>query len=109
MSTDRPPALWRVMFLAERYGRMTLTLDEVAEQVGLAAGTIRNRRTRGEFTWLRTDGRQLTADVADVAAFLEQCRSDAQLSANHSWSSDAHAPESQRAGARRRNRSLGKG
>lgn len=72
--THRP--LWRILFLAETYGRMTLTLDEVAEQIGLAPGTIRNRRTRGEFGWLRTDGRTLTADVQDVANFLERQRTD---------------------------------
>lgn len=33
-----PHSLWRVLFLAERYGRMTLTLDEVADQIGLAPG-----------------------------------------------------------------------
>ena len=66
--------LWRVMFLAEKYGRLTLKLDEVAEQIGLAPATIRNRRTRGEFSWLRSDGRQLFADVADVAAYLEERR-----------------------------------
>lgn len=67
-------SMWRVAFLAEKYGRMTLTLDEVSEQIGLAPGTIRNRRTRGEFAWLRTDGRELSADVADVASYLEQRR-----------------------------------
>lgn len=67
--------LWRVMFLSERYQRLTLTLDEVAEQIGYAPGTIRNRRTRGEFGWLKVDGRSLYADVADVAAYLEQRRS----------------------------------
>jgi hypothetical protein len=67
-------SLWRVMFLAEKYGRMTLTLDEVAEQIGMAPNTIRNHRTRGEFAWLKTEGRSLSADVADVAAFLEQRR-----------------------------------
>lgn len=66
--------LWRVMFLAEKYGRMTLTLDEVAEQVGLAPGTIRNRRSRGEFSWLRADGRALYADVVDVAEYVERRR-----------------------------------
>lgn len=66
--------LWRVMFLAEKYGRMTLTLDEVGDQIGLAPGTIKNRRTRGEFGWLRSDGRELYADVQDVASFLEQRR-----------------------------------
>lgn len=65
------PSLWRVMFLAETYGRMTLTLDEVAKQIGIRAGTIKNRRVKGEFTWLRNDGRELYADVSDVAAFLE--------------------------------------
>lgn len=63
--------LWRVMFLAERYGRMTLTLEEVAEQLGMSAGTIKNRRTRGEFAWLKVDGRSLSADVADLAEYLE--------------------------------------
>lgn len=65
-------SLWRVMFLAEKYGRMTMTLPEVAEQIGLAAGTIKNRRQAGEFQWLRTDGRNLYADVSDVAAYLER-------------------------------------
>lgn len=69
-------ALWRVMFLAEKYGRMTLTLDEVAEQIGLAPGTIKNRRGRGDFQWLRTEGRELCADVSDVAAYLERLRTD---------------------------------
>lgn len=68
--------IWRVMFLAEKYGRMTMTLDEVAEQIGMAAATIKNRRSRrdAEFDWLRPDGRGLCADVADVAAYLERRR-----------------------------------
>jgi hypothetical protein len=70
---ERTP-MWRVLFLAEKYGRMTLTLDEVAEQIGYRPGTIKNRRQQGEFTWLRTDGRTLYADVADVVAYLEQRR-----------------------------------
>ena len=73
MLTDRPP-LWRVLFLAETYGRMTITLEEVAEQIGMAPGTIKNRRSRGEFSWLKNDGRSLSADVADVAAYLESSR-----------------------------------
>lgn len=74
-------SLWRVMFLAERYGRMTMTLDEVAEQIGMAPSTIKNRRSSSqgtEFAWLRADGRSLCADVADVAAFLEQRRAGSQ-------------------------------
>lgn len=65
---------WRLFFLAEKYGRMTLTLEEVAEQIGLAPATIKNRRSRGEFQWMRVDGRSLTADVADVADYLESQR-----------------------------------
>lgn len=67
-------SVWRVMFLAEKYGRMTLALDEVAEQIGLAPSTIKNRRTQGEFGWLKADGRTLYADVQDVAAYLERRR-----------------------------------
>jgi hypothetical protein len=67
-------SLWRVLFLAEQYGRMTLTLDEFAKQAGIAPGTIKNRRMRGEFDWLKSDGRGLYADVQDVAHFLEHRR-----------------------------------
>ena len=67
--------LWRVLFLAEHYGRMTLTLEEVGEQLGLAPQTIKNRRSLGEFQWIKSDGRALSADVADLAAYLEQQRS----------------------------------
>ena len=66
--------IWRAMFLTEHYKRMTLTLDEVAEQIGLAPSTIKNRRSQGDFAWLRADGRQLYADVADVAQYLEDRR-----------------------------------
>lgn len=69
-----PKTLWRVLFLSERYGRLTLTLDEVADQIGVSAGTIKNRRVRGEFKWLKSDGRSLYADAADVAAFLDERR-----------------------------------
>lgn len=68
--------LWRVLFLAEKYGRMTLTLDEVAEQIGLAPATIKSRRVRGEFQWLRSDGRTLCADVQDVADWVVQRRTN---------------------------------
>lgn len=76
MNSGKPP-LWRVMFLIATYGRMTLTLQEVADQIGIAPGTIKNRRSRGEFAWLRSDGRQLSADVEDVAQYLHRLRHDA--------------------------------
>jgi hypothetical protein len=76
MSSNNAP-LWRILFLAERYGRMILSLAEVADQLGVSPGTIKNRRMRGEFDWLRTDGRQLYADVQDVAQYLEEARQHA--------------------------------
>ena len=101
-------SLWRVSFLAERYGRMTMTLEEVAEQIGMAPGTIRNRRTAGEFGWLRLDGRQLCADVADVAAYLEQRRT-AHAESRSAPTDTPRAPypsdaQSQPSGRRRRTR-----
>ena len=71
-------SLWQAMFLAERYGRLTLTLEEVAEQIGLAPATIKNRRSAGDFAWLKSDGRELRADVADVAEYLAQQRRTAR-------------------------------
>jgi predicted transcriptional regulator len=67
-------SLWRHVYLAERYGRMRLTLPEIAEQLGLSVQTIRNRKTKGDFKWIAADGRDLFADVADVAEYLEQRR-----------------------------------
>ena len=104
-------ALWKAMWLAEHYGRLTMTLDEVSEQLGIAAGTIRNRRMAGEFTWLRQDGRELRADVADVAAYLDRQRhtagaeTPASPQRTESSSPSTHAP-AQRGGRRRRSPSL---
>ena len=101
-------AMWTAMFLAEKYGRLTLTLEEVAEQIGLSPGTIRNRRVRGEFAWLRADGRALSADVSDVVAYLERRRTEhavpqpsPQRTANESRPSDGLSPP---CGRRRRTR-----
>lgn len=66
--------LWRVLFLAERYGRMTKALDEVAELIGLAPATIKSWRVRGEFQWLKTAGRALYADMQDLADWVERRR-----------------------------------
>lgn len=64
--------LWRVMLLAEKYGRQRLTLREISEQIGIAPKTIRNKRCAGEFLWITQNGRELSADVGDVAAWLEE-------------------------------------
>ena len=75
-------AVWKAMFLAEKYGRLTLTLDEVAEQVLLAPQTIRNRRVRGEFQWLIENGNELVGDVFDVTAHLQAQCSPEGIAAN---------------------------
>lgn len=98
-------SFWRAAFLAEHYGRLTLSIEEVADQIGLAAGTIKNRRLSGEFGWIRSDGRQLCADVADVAAYLEQRRTahaEIQSSPPHTASSSPSKRDPSRPGARRR-------
>lgn len=71
--------LWSAMFLAEKYGRLTLTLDEVAEQIGLSPDTIRQRspeaaslysgamRFVDEVNRDRWGGLMPTQDQADVA------------------------------------------
>lgn len=67
-------SIWRIMFICEHYGRTRLKLSEVAEQIGMAEQTIKNRRTKGEFAWIKADGRDLYADVSDVVAYLESRR-----------------------------------
>ena len=69
---------WRYFFIAEKYGRTVLKLPEIAEQLGLSPQTIRNRKAKGEFRWIKPDGRDLRADVVDVADYLEQQRQQAQ-------------------------------
>ena len=81
---------------------MTLTLEEVAEQIGLAPGTIRNRRTRGEFAWMRSDGRTLTADVEDVATYIEQTHKGVVAARNADAVPYLHPPPARQAGRRRR-------
>lgn len=66
--------LWRMIFLSEKYGRTRLKLPEIAEQIGIAPSTIRNRRSDGDFQWIKVDGRDLYADVEDVAQYIEQQR-----------------------------------
>lgn len=98
------------MFLAEQYGRMTLTLEQIAEQVGLAPNTIKNRRSRGEFDWLMSDGRKLSADVADLAAFLDQRRQPQVVALDRAWVTvEALTERTQRAGPGRRKRRASKG
>lgn len=67
-------ALWRTIFLAEKYGRMRLRLPEISEQLGIREQTIRNRKSAGEYQWIKADGRDLFADVSDLAEHLESQR-----------------------------------
>lgn len=66
----------RVFMLFEKYGnRQVLTLDEVAAECCVSPKTIINRRSAGTgFAWLNHDGRGLSADVFDLADYLESQR-----------------------------------
>lgn len=65
-------------YLLERY-RPRLTMQELAEVLGVAHGTLRNRIARGD-CGVRTyiDGGTRWADVRDVATYLDECREGSQ-------------------------------
>lgn len=61
--------------IVEKYG-LRLTVDQVADALGLAAQTIYNRIAKGEFkvpTYI--DGGKRFCDYRDLAAYLDQARS----------------------------------
>lgn len=64
-------------FLLEKYGPR-LTMQELAEVLGIAHGTLRNRLSAGTFK-VRTyvDGGTRYADYRDVAEYLDECRQSA--------------------------------
>lgn len=64
---------WRVFFIAEKYGRTRLKLPEIAQQLGYAEGTVRNKINRGElpFIYKDADSSTLYADAHDLAEYLE--------------------------------------
>lgn len=60
--------------IAEKYG-LRLTMDQIAEALGLARNTIYNQIAKGEFG-LKTyvDGGKRYADYRDLASYLDEVR-----------------------------------
>ena len=64
--------------VAERYG-LRLSVEQLAEVLGLATSTIRNQISAGTFpVKTYTDGGKRWADFRDVAEHFDQCRESAQ-------------------------------
>ena len=66
------------VYLIERYG-LRLTMEQLAQELGLAVATLHARIARGELgipTYV--DGKMRFADVRDVAEYLDIKRQEAQ-------------------------------
>jgi hypothetical protein len=60
--------------LAEKYKRWRLALPEIAQELGMAEQTLRNRMSKGQLQWIKKDGGMLFADVRDLAQYLDEQR-----------------------------------
>jgi len=68
-------------YIIDRYG-LRLTMDQLAECIGLARNTIYNQRAKGEFpipTYL--EGGTRFCDYRDVANHIDACRERAKVQA----------------------------
>lgn len=75
------PTLFAQLVLAERYG-MRLTMDQLAEALGMARGSVYNQISAGTFpvpTYVEAAKRW--ADVRDVAAHFDRARAAAKVAA----------------------------
>lgn len=61
-------------YLLDKYGPR-LSIDDLAQVLGMAKGTIYNQISAQSFPVLTyVDAKQRWADYRDVAAYLDQCR-----------------------------------
>ncbi|WP_208296839.1 hypothetical protein [Massilia sp. CCM 8734] len=66
------------IFLAMKYERLVMRLDEVCHEIGAEIGTVRNKMSAGTFPIpTRKEGKYVVADVRDVGSYLDRCREDA--------------------------------
>lgn len=73
-------AFTAAMALMLKYQRMRLTMDEVADELGIARNTLANQRARGDDivpTYL--EGNRRYADVRDVGEYLDRQRAAARV------------------------------
>jgi len=63
------------VFLAMKYERLTMKLEEVCEEIGVVRGTAHNLLSAGAFPIpTRKEGRNRVADVRDVGDYLDRQR-----------------------------------
>ncbi|WP_208640112.1 hypothetical protein [Massilia violaceinigra] len=66
------------IFLAMKYERLVMRLDEVCHEIGAEIGTVRNKMSAGTFPIpTRKEGKYVVADVRDVGSYLDRCREEA--------------------------------
>lgn len=66
------------MFLALKYDRMFLRLEEICAEIDIAVSTARHRMSAGTFPIAtRKSGKFVIADVRDVGRYIDDCRGGA--------------------------------
>lgn len=66
------------IFLAMKYERLIMRLDEICFEIGAEIGTVRNRMGACAFAIpTRKEGKYVVADVRDVGKYLDDCRDEA--------------------------------
>jgi len=68
-------------YIVDKFG-LRLTMEQLAECIGIAVNTIYNQVAKGVFP-VKTyrDGKQRWADYRDVAQYLDDCRASAATQA----------------------------
>ena len=63
------------IFLAMKYERLVMRMDEVCHEIGIELGTARNKLSAGTFPIpTRKQGKFVIADVRDVGKYLDDQR-----------------------------------
>lgn len=71
------------IFLGLKYGRLTLTLAEVAAELGIEVGTAHNQIGAGTFPIPTTKrGKKRVADLRDLAEYIDNQREQSKLAFN---------------------------
>ena len=79
------------IFLAMKYERLIMRLDEVCHEIGFELGTARNKLSAGTFPIpTRKEGKFVIADVRDVGKYLDDCRDEAVRSHQELTENRAH-------------------
>jgi len=71
------------VFLGLKYGKLILTLNEVATELGMEVGTAHNRIGAGTFPIpTRKEGKNRVADLRDLAEYFDKQREKSKLAFN---------------------------